>query len=55
MSCCTVPFSAEHLDPKPIPMARRMLLTGGVPAAIAAPFIRRKGDGGGKDHPHRLL
>jgi len=38
MSCCTVPFSAEHLDPEPIPMARRMLLTGGVPAAIAAPF-----------------
>ena len=19
MSCCTVPFSAEHLDPEPIP------------------------------------
>ena len=38
MSCCTVPFSAEHLYPEPIPLARRMLLTGGIPAAIAAPF-----------------
>ena len=38
MSCCTVPFSAEHLGPESVPMARRMLLTGGGPAAIAAPF-----------------
>ena len=38
MSCCTVPFSAELLDPEPIPLARRMLLTGGLPAAVAAPF-----------------
>ena len=38
MSCCNVPFSAEHLGPEPIPLARRMLLTRGVPAAVTAPF-----------------
>ena len=42
MSCCTVPFSAEHLDPEPIPLARRMLLTGGLPAAVAAPLTVRR-------------
>jgi NitT/TauT family transport system substrate-binding protein len=38
MSCCYVPFSAEHLDPEPISLGRRTLLTRGVPAAVAAPF-----------------
>ena len=38
MSCCTVPFSEEHIDPEPISMARRTLLTGGIPATVVAPF-----------------
>jgi NitT/TauT family transport system substrate-binding protein len=48
MSCCTGPFPAGHLDAEPIPwgpiplgripMGRRMLLAGGLPAAMAAPF-----------------
>src|ERR1700691_5424011 len=38
MSCCNVPFSSEHLDPEPVSLGRRTLLTRGVPAAVAAPF-----------------
>jgi len=34
MSCCTGPFSPRDLEVEPIPVGRRMLLTG----AVAAPF-----------------
>ena len=55
MSCCTVLFSAEHLYPEPIPLARRMLLTAGDSGCHRGSVHRRTGNGGLKDHPHRLL
>src|SRR5271156_116695 len=38
MSCCTGPFSAQDLVAEPTPVGRRALLTGGLPAAVVAPF-----------------
>ena len=38
MSCCTGPFSTQDLVAEPMPVGRRMLLAGGLPAAVVAPF-----------------